>query len=743
MSQEQDDFETPSVNTFQDAVEHQTQNQNNNLDDAPVSTNADPKDGDEVPDGVFKDLHFYLAQEDGRQDLEELVKNNGGSVMPELPSGKSNQELVVSRFNTTNLPTVTPNYIKSCCENKVLMKVQSFLVPYDEFRAVIDTQLQSEGADVAASSLSKVSDNADTTANATVVSEAVEQQGSEHEGKIEGQNQENTPGSTSGGDPGAPDVVTSNGGNGINDVEKENTKNSSTASESNGESNGDNNGSPVNGGNSGANEPSRSPAKTEPVAPQRHISSHNKSSFTDEEDEFILEVVRKNPTRRTTHTLYDEISRFVPNHTGNSIRHRYRVYLAKRLNYVYEVDENGKLVRDEKGDLIKTTVLPKSLKNKFTASEDYALSLEIKRQFYRDLYQVDPDTGKSLIMDDDAPNTAAKRSLTMDSSVANGAQPSFKNFRVGERRGPVPREFFKVHADRYPTHTENAWRDRFRKFLLTFGIDKYIEYYENEIAQDRVPEAMKNLTNRPKRPGAPTPGNYNSVAKKVKDLTHQQHQQVTALAAASNGAIDANSLSFALPEGDLLDEETLNFISGLKRDLSKIESAGGMAFEYPQDIAESIRNDFTHEESQFDNIDPENIPFPPQLASNELFMPQFFSFPNTKAFLDKVNEIISRDYEPSQAEKLVQDLCDDVGVRKTFSTSILTALSGDLMVFPRYFLCMFRFNSNPPLNIPGIWTREDDEMLRTGDESKIKTLAQKHGVGRIEMRKRFIASDLV
>ena len=47
-----------------------------------------------------------------------------------------------------------------------------------------------------------------------------------------------------------------------------------------------------------------------------NLPAHNKASFTEAEDEFILDVVRKNPTRRTTHTLYDEISHYVPNHTG-------------------------------------------------------------------------------------------------------------------------------------------------------------------------------------------------------------------------------------------------------------------------------------------------------------------------------------------------------------------------------------------------------------------------------------------
>nr|6LDM_A Chain A, DNA-binding protein RAP1 [Saccharomyces cerevisiae S288C] len=243
------------------------------------------------------------------------------------------------------------------------------------------------------------------------------------------------------------------------------------------------------------------------------LPSHNKASFTDEEDEFILDVVRKNPTRRTTHTLYDEISHYVPNHTGNSIRHRFRVYLSKRLEYVYEVDKFGKLVRDDDGNLIKTKVLPPSIKRKFSADEDYTLAIAVKKQFYRDLFQIDPDTGRSLITDEDTPTAIARRNMTMDPNHVPGSEPNFAAYRTQSRRGPIAREFFKHFAEEHAAHTENAWRDRFRKFLLAYGIDDYISYYEAEKAQNR-PEPMKNLTNRPKRPGVPTPGNYNSAAKR-------------------------------------------------------------------------------------------------------------------------------------------------------------------------------------------------------------------------------------
>ncbi|SCU96307.1 LAME_0F15808g1_1 [Lachancea meyersii CBS 8951] len=724
---EHDDFDSPLTNNFVDAA-------------AEISTTSDSQLQDSKEDkkqnGIFQDLGFYVAQDDARQELEHLIETHGGSVLKELPSGNSSKEYVVSPSNTADLSTVHPDYIRNCCANNVLMRLSGYLVPFSDFHA--DTQGGDSGDDRIDP---RVGNNSGASVNSTKETEQTNfgNTGREQGTSTSPASSSRAVGASSTEQPSEQKERPEGNRQVTNSLSPDPAASVMVSEQSTAQSAAEI-----------AAEKSKTVPKNEP-GKERYVPAHNKANFTAEEDNFILDVVRKNPSRRTTHTLFDEISRFVPAHTGNSIRHRYRVYLAKRLDYVYEVDSQGRLVRDENGALIKTTVLPKALKKKFVAEEDYDLAISIKRQFYQDVYQIDPDTRKSLISEDDAPNEAAKRALTMDANVEPGAEPSLGDFRVGERRGPVPREFFKIFAQNHPTHTENAWRDRFRKFLLSYGIDKYIDYYEHELAQDRTPEAMKNFTNRLKRSGAPTPGNYSGLPKKPKTSKDEnlpqyltsRAQQAAALVAASGRGVDLNSSALGMGDMDLLDEETLNFISGLRRDLSKIESAGGTAFEYPQEIAESIRNDFANEETQFDNIDPDTVSFPPPIASSDLFMPQFFAFKSTREFLDKINDIISRDYEASQAEKLVQDLCEEAGVRKTFSTGILTALSGDLMVFPRYFLCMFSMNANPPLTVPGIWTRDDDEMLKQGDDNSLKALTEKHGIGRIEMRRRFIASDLV
>ncbi|CCE89404.1 DNA-binding transcription factor RAP1 TDEL_0A00720 [Torulaspora delbrueckii] len=666
---------------------------------------------DQQEDGLFSGMRFYLncgadSGAESRQ-LGDLIESRGGEVVDKLPEDvKEGEKLyVVALYNDTRLPTVTPAYIKACCENGTLLKIENYLIPFDEFRSVIDTELQNE-----------------------------QQQDGGGPQKVEEKQPEETPKP----EPEQDKAVEQPAEQPVEQPLVEMVQQGSPKVQETEESS---------DGSSDQNYPSmRSVLRA-------NLPAHNKASFTEAEDEFILDVVRKNPTRRTTHTLYDEISHYVPNHTGNSIRHRFRVYLSKRLEFVYATDKNGKLERDEHGNLIKTKNLPPSIKKKFTADEDYLLAIGIKKQFYRDLYQVDPDTGKSLITDEDSPTAVAKRNMTMDPNHVPGTEPSFQDYRVGDRRGPIAREFFKSFGENNPTHTENAWRDRFRKFLLSYGIDNYVGYYETAKEQGQEPEPMKNLTNRVKRPGIPTPGNYNSATKRARSIGPEKaspngsvapSSAAAAIAAtAGNGGnnLENGAANYALAENELLDEDTMNFISSLKNDLSKIESS--IPFEYPQEIAEAIRNDFSNEEAIYDNVDPDTLPFPPAIASTDLFLPAFFRMSSTREFLEKLQEVISRDYEPSQAEKLVQDLCNETGVRKTFSTSILTALSGDLMVFPRYFLNMFKNNANPPMDVPGIWTREDDRMLRSNKEEDIRALIKKHGSGRMEMRKKFVEKDLI
>ena len=774
--------------------------------EALASNSGQNADMDGSEHGLLSGMTFYLRSDSTSQgppsesnQLSYAIRTHGGQLLDKLPQNPEEGVFVVAPYNDTKLPTVTPTYIRECIKNKKLLKMENYLVPYDSFHSVIDSRLEGLGDDINSEPKEEISGETEPSQE-TKYKESPSTQPPETQ--LQGIDSLDT----QNGDMSRGVVVADAQ---IQDLQHEREEQLKLLQGHMKSSMSSQNGNVVDGAlvqlvppasptneqqpthekavytantarptdnSTGQNTPSLDGRAYQQFlgddALSANASSRNKVAFTEEEDEFILDVVRKNPTRRTTHSLFDEISHYVPNHTGNSIRHRFRVYLSKRLDFVYQVDKYGKLVRDENGGLIKTRVLPPSIKRKFTAEEDYCLAMEIKKQFYKDIYQIDPDTGSSLISANDSPQTVARRSLTMDRTNAPGSEPNFADYKVGSRKGPIAREFFKKFASDYPSHTENAWRDRFRKFLMPYGIDAYIEYYESSTAVGKEPTPMKNMTNRPKRPGIPTPGNNGQIIKKPRMYKSEIPQGAeaegeglpngrdsmssnalsmavaTAATLASGGeangnrqAVSSGQRGYSIPENELLDEETMTFLSTLKTNLTSME--GSLPFEYPQEVADAIRHDFTNEESEYDSIDSETIPFPPPIATTDLFLPSFFRMSSTKEFMDKVNEVISRDYETSQAEKLVQDLCDEVGIRKVFSTTILTALSGDLMVFPRYFLNIFKYNINPPPNVPGIWTREDDEMLRGGKEEDIKMLEKKHGAGRIEMRKRFIERDIV
>lgn len=800
----------------------------------------------------WEGMRFYINDAQDAHDnmndaklLVRLISDNGGEVLDKLPdvndpstSTPNGNLLVVSPYNDTNLVTVSPTYIKACVQSNTLLNYQNYLVPFDKNRISNNekkenderngipndgdnAERQSDGSfdtTVAANSILS-NDNLNTAvavANATVTTTTT---------ATTATTATPTPTTTSTGtsttDFTSTDSMPSSNENKVNLNDKDDTLSIDNFKQNENPVKADVESelSMVDTGDSNGNS-----LKHTPLPP--NFSSH-KNVFSEDEDQFILDVVRKNPTRRSTHTLFEEISRFMPNHTGNSIRHRYRGYLSKRLDFVYQVDKNGKLVRDERGNLIKTDVLPPSLKRKFTADEDYGLAIAIKKQFYRDAFQADPESGSSLITHQETAVDIAKRNMTMDPHHVPGNEPSFKDFRVYGRRGPVAREFFKTYAELVPTHTESAWRDRFRKFLLVFGIDAYIDYYEECKTIGKEPEPLKNMTVRKKKRGDLTPGNYNSSLKRVASASESVFDPMSSkrkhymestepelikvdqntgnisattdvitnngnnntsntgvsignknINAANHheGKLTSNEPRVTLEEtpfgetshhksvsagtiteknkikpsqrkttedydNELLDEETRNFISSLKDDLNKINN--NLPFEYPPDITEAIRTDYAMEEMKYDTIDPDTIQWPPKIASMDLFLPKFFQLESTREFMKRVNDVISRDYEPSQAEMLVQNLADECGIRRNFCTAMLTSLSGDLMVIPRYFLNMFQTDTNPPSNVPGIWTASDDAMLRKGGPRELQELEKKHGSGRIEMRKRFIETALI
>lgn len=185
------------------------------------------------------------------------------------------------------------------------------------------------------------------------------------------------------------------------------------------------------------------------------------NKFTKEEDDFILDLVRRNPHLRSTHTFFARIAQLKPlsEHTGNSIRYRYRKVLAPNLAFVYKIDpKTGKPEIDAATNQPKKIEdIPSLIKSQYTSEEDYALCKHIL------LYK----NGEMVLS-------------------------GKKKHEVSQIPEAVFQELHKLN----PRHSTMSWRDRYRKFAAKFGLRKYIAYYEECQQRDIEPEPMKNMSSR-------------------------------------------------------------------------------------------------------------------------------------------------------------------------------------------------------------------------------------------------------
>lgn len=194
------------------------------------------------------------------------------------------------------------------------------------------------------------------------------------------------------------------------------------------------------------------------------ITKRKSKKFTKEEDDFILDLVRRNPHLRSTHTFFARISQLEPlcGHTGNSIRYRYRKVLSPLLNYVYKIDpETGKPVLDpETNAPVQITEIPSLIKSQYTSEEDYLLCKHIL-------------------------------------SYKNGDMVFYGKKK--QEISQIPEVVFQELNKNNPRHSTMSWRDRYRKFAAKFGLRRYISYYEDCLNQNIQPEPMKNMSSRADR----------------------------------------------------------------------------------------------------------------------------------------------------------------------------------------------------------------------------------------------------
>ncbi|CAH6723541.1 putative DNA-binding protein RAP1 [[Candida] jaroonii] len=184
--------------------------------------------------------------------------------------------------------------------------------------------------------------------------------------------------------------------------------------------------------------------------------------YTKEQDDFIIEEVRKNPLLRGSQGFYQGLAKakeLMP-HPPNSIRSRFRNFLKDRLEYIYKVDTNGELATDGHGNLIKVGLedLPDK-KTKFTATDDYLL-------------------------------------CTKALEWANERKAENPDLPINFQDPKPPVSFFKDNLAAFTNHSDKSWRDRYRKFASKKGIQNYIAEYDRAKASGLIPQPMRNMTRR-------------------------------------------------------------------------------------------------------------------------------------------------------------------------------------------------------------------------------------------------------
>ncbi|GMF04539.1 unnamed protein product [[Candida] boidinii] len=178
--------------------------------------------------------------------------------------------------------------------------------------------------------------------------------------------------------------------------------------------------------------------------------------FSVQEDHMLLEEIRKRPWMGFRgHQIYKDISETdyfkLTKRSAASLRERIRT-LRYDVQYVYKADSRNNLLKDEDGNYIKVYTI-KNKTTPFTATEDF---LACKAMFTKLRPSLDEKGFDKL------------------------------NFPTG---------YFDQYSKEHPNHTSESWRQRYKNFIILFGIANYLKYYVLTVKQNREPLPV-NLANK-------------------------------------------------------------------------------------------------------------------------------------------------------------------------------------------------------------------------------------------------------
>lgn len=462
---------------------------------------------------------------------------------------------------------------------------------------------------------------------------------------------------------------------------------------------------------------------------QRDKSSKNTTKFTAEADAYILEQVRMRPRFRTSHKFFEDLSKhdMLKGHTGNSVRSRYRAHLEHKLQYVFKTDNYDNLILDEEGQKIPVEVsLAKTMKNKFTAEDDYHLCDDIIRHV---------------------------------SGIRNNNVTELPNGLLDEDKFSVLIAFFDEYARRNPQHSSSSWRDRYRKFARPHGLQRYCEEYIRDCDTKEGPKPMKNMTSRKDR----DKGQSRGGAKQAKETKAKSNLSknaknpelgdpaAAAVAALRNinmlghhtsqiSHIDHHinpELGMTSRDSVALDEE----ISGVKNSnidivLREVDAGQDMSAIHPsltgsgvdadvEAIDLSLRETFSQDLSRVYQYLPSNV------SLNDILLDEFYD-QDSKGIMDKLKEILSSNHT-MELDKFSQIL-QDLGFTEKFIGHVFRVTSASALHVIRYFervLTLIQDGKTSDVkdflfinDESGFWTPQSDEALMRGDLANLRHMRE-------------------
>ncbi|KAG7877173.1 hypothetical protein KL937_004864 [Ogataea polymorpha] len=408
--------------------------------------------------------------------------------------------------------------------------------------------------------------------------------------------------------------------------------------------------------------------------------------FTELEDACILDLIRRNPNLRSTHSFFAKIAQLpvLSGHTGNSIRFRFRKILADKLDYVYQVDpQTNKLILDPvTNEPIKIKDLPSLLKSQYTAEEDYELCKHI------------------LHFKENMSQYAKKRKLDGNS---------------------IPESVFTELVAKFPRHSAMSWRDRYRKFASKYGLEEYMKYYEDCLAKNITPQPMKNLSSRAK-------DSKDAKRMKLDDKNDMvpSLDRIEALARVSverketeeNAAKKEDSpeakgekdkrLDDGSASANLFEDANEDEIKALNDDLSKFDALPSIETE----------GNFSFEELKKEDPEP--------LKNKSLI--------NVEETCAQIEQIFgSFGSSITTSFELFKVMNEKVGLSMGWLTYWFDCSCGHLNLFMAAILNYIRNDELILSNYPGFWTSEHDRMLK--EEDKISDLIKLHGLESVTKRR--------